>query len=122
LVGFFLLSRILRWAVGRKPFLLASPTDPAGLPLILLLLTLATWLTLPIQNGISRYFERQADRASLELARKPDAFIAAEKRLARDNMSDVGPTPFNVWMFATHPPPVERIETARQWKVENLKR
>ena len=118
LVGLFLLSRILRWAVGRKPFLLSSPTDPAGLPLVLLLMTLGNWLTLPVQNGISRHFERQADAASLELARKPDAFIGAEKRLAVDNVGNVAPTPFNTWMFATHPPAVERIQMAERWKSE----
>ena len=115
LIGLFLLSRILNWAVGRGPFYLTSPFDPAGLPLILLLVMLASWLTMPIQNGISRYFERQADAASLELARKPGAFIEAEKRLARDNLSNVVPTPFNVWMFSTHPPTVERIEMAVEW-------
>jgi STE24 endopeptidase len=118
LVGLFLLSRILRWAVGRRPFLLTSPTDPAGLPLILLLLTLAMWVTMPIQNGISRYFERQADETALQLTQKPEAFIAAEKRLALDNLSNVAPTPFNVWMFSTHPPTVDRIEMAEEWHKE----
>ena len=48
------------------------------------------------------------------LAGQPDAFISGEKRLARDNLSNVAPTPFNVWMFSTHPPTVERIEMAEQ--------
>jgi STE24 endopeptidase len=116
LVGLFLLSRILLWAVGRRPFLLRSPADPAGLPLIMLLLTLGIWLTMPVQNAISRYFERQADASALELARNPAAFIEAEKRLARDNLNNVAPTPFNVWMFSTHPPPAERIEMAKEWQ------
>lgn len=116
LLGLFLLSRILRWAVGRKPFLLKNPADPAGLPLLLLLLMLGNWLVMPLQNSISREFERQADRASLELARHPGAFIAAEERLARDNLSNVAPLPFNVWMFSSHPPAVERIEMAEKWR------
>jgi STE24 endopeptidase len=114
--GMFVLAHILRWAVGRRPFCLRSPADPAGLPLILLLAMLASWFSLPLQNGISRAFERQADNASLELANKPEAFIEAEKRLALDNLSNVAPTPFNVWMFSTHPPALERIEMARQWR------
>jgi STE24 endopeptidase len=114
--GMFVLARVLRWAVGRRPFCLKGPADPAGLPLILLLSMLAAWLSLPVQNGISRAFERQADAASLELANKPEAFIEAEKRLALDNLSNVAPTPFNVWMFSTHPPALERIEMARQWR------
>jgi STE24 endopeptidase len=116
LFGLWVLSLILRWAVNRRPFSLHSPADPAGLPLLLLLLTLGHWLAMPVQNGISRAFERQADEAALELAGKPDAFIAGELRLARDNLSNVAPTPFNVWMFSTHPPAVERIEMAEEWR------
>jgi STE24 endopeptidase len=115
-LALFVLARILRWAVGRRPFGLSCPADPAGLPLILLLLMLGEWVALPIQNGISRAFERQADRAALELAGRPDAFVAAEQRLARDNLSNLAPTPFNTWMFSSHPPAVERIEMAREWK------
>ncbi|HYV39910.1 MAG TPA: M48 family metallopeptidase [Gemmataceae bacterium] len=118
LAGMFLLSRVLRWATGRRPFCLTGPSDPAGLPLILLLFMLGQWLSMPMQNGISRFFERQADTAALELANKPEAFIEAEKRLARDNLSNLAPAPFNVWMFSTHPPAVERIEMARKWKEE----
>ena len=112
----FLLSRILRWAIGRRPFCLTNQTDPAGLPLILLLGTLASWLAIPLENGISRHFERQADQTSMELANKPAAFIEAEKRLALDNLSNVAPVPFNEWMFSTHPSAVERIEMAQKWK------
>jgi STE24 endopeptidase len=115
-LGWWLLSRILLWAVHRRPFCLNSPSDPAGLPLILLLMMLGNWLTMPVQNAISRAFERQADQTSLEVAGQPGAFIAAEERLARDNLSNVAPTPFNVWMFSTHPPPVERIRMAEEWQ------
>jgi STE24 endopeptidase len=118
-VGLFLLSCVLRWAVDRKPFLLRSPTDPAGLPLVLLLFMLALWVTMPMQNGISRHFERQADETALELAQNPAAFIEAEKRLALDNVSNVAPTPFNVWMFGTHPPTVDRIQMAQEWQKQH---
>jgi Zn-dependent protease with chaperone function len=70
---------------------------------------------MPLQNGIVRAMERQADAASLELANKPAAFIEAEKRLARNNLDNVAPAPFNVWMFSTHPPAVRRIEMAEKW-------
>ena len=71
---------------------------------------------MPLVNGISRSFERQADEVSLNLARQPDAFIAAEKRLAIDNIGNVAPLPFSVWLFSSHPPPVERIRMAEQWQ------
>jgi len=122
LAGLFVLSWILRWAVSRAPFHLTSPADPAGLPLVLLLWFLGSWLALSVQNAISRHFEREADAAALHLARQPDAFIAAQKQLVRDNLGNVAPTPWNVWLFATHPPAVERIRMAQEWKIDNRNR
>ena len=116
MVGFFALWLILRWLVDRPPLYLQSPWDPAALPLILLLAMLSTWAALPVQNAISREFERQADRVSLELAGQADAFIAAERKLAIDNKMNVAPIPFSVWFFASHPPVVERMRMGMEWK------
>jgi STE24 endopeptidase len=118
MLALFLLSRVLLGAVGRGPWQLRAPWDPAGIPLVLLLYFVGTWIAMPIQNGISREFERQADRMSLELARQPDAFIAAERRLVRDNIGNVAPTPWNVWLFATHPTAVEAIRMAEEWRAK----
>lgn len=114
--GLYLVSVILRWAVGRAPFTLRSPSDPAGIPLLLLLSVLGSWIALPAENLVSRHFERQADETALRLAGHPRAFIAAEQRLARDNRSNVAPTPFSVWLFASHPPTLERIQMAEDWR------
>lgn len=116
MAGLYVLAWLLRLAVGRSRLALQSPSDPAGLPLIVLLMTLGGWLTMPVQNAVSRAFEREADADSLLLARQPEAFIAAEKRLAIDNISNVAPLPFSVWFFATHPPAVERIRMAEAWE------
>jgi STE24 endopeptidase len=115
-LGLYLVSRILLWAVGRAPFALRGPSDPAGVPLLLLLSVLGAWVALPVENLVSRHFERQADETALRLADRPRAFIAAEKRLVRDNIGNVAPTPFSVWLFATHPPAVERIQMAEEWE------
>jgi STE24 endopeptidase len=120
-VGLYLVARILRWAVGRSPFALRSPSDPAGIPLLLLLSVLGTWAALPVENLVSRHFERQADAAALELADRPRAFIAAEKRLVRDNLGNVAPNSFSVWLFASHPPAVERIQMAEEWRAKSGK-
>jgi STE24 endopeptidase len=116
LCGLFLLDRILRWAVNRRPFLLRSPTDPAAVPLVALLMVLATWAVAPAEMAVSRYFERQADEMSLQLAGQPEAFIDAEKRLVIDNLGHVAPSPVAIWFFASHPPTLERIEMAEAWE------
>lgn len=119
LVGLLLLDRILAFVSGRAPWLLRSKADPAGVPLILLAMNLASWGVMPVQNFVSRQFERQADQVALDLAKKPEAFIACEVKLSRDNLGNVAPTPWNVWLFASHPPVVERIRMAEEWEREN---
>jgi STE24 endopeptidase len=116
LAGFFVLSRLLMWAQG--PMGLDGPSDPAGLPFVLLAIYLGTWLALPVESVVSRHFERQADHAGLELARQPEAFIAAEVKLVRDNLGNPAPPPWNVFLFASHPPALERIEMAQRWQRE----
>lgn len=117
LVGCCFLDRVLAYAMTRGPWRLQSKADPAGLPLVLLLVYLGGWLTMPAANLVSRHFERQADQASLELADLPKAFIDAELKLSRDNKANVAPTPWNVWLFASHPPAVERIQMAKDWQL-----
>jgi STE24 endopeptidase len=112
LLGFFLLARILDRAAADGRFGFTSPGDPAGLPLVLLLGALGGLVSQPVQNLVSRAFEREADRDALLLFPHPDVFIEAEKRLARDNISNVAPSDLNLFLFASHPPTLERIATA----------
>jgi len=105
-------ARALAVAAERRAFHLAGPADVAGLPLFLLVLFVLTLVGLPIQNAISRHFERQADWTSLELTRDPAAFIRAEVDLARSNLADLAPPRPVVWLLYTHPPVAERIRMA----------
>ena len=108
-------ARVLDWAVRRGSFHLAGPADVAGLPLFLLVLFVLNLLSLPLQTGVSRYFERQADQASLELTGNAAAFIRSEVQLARSNLADLTPPPLVVCLLYTHPPVAERIRMAEQF-------
>jgi STE24 endopeptidase len=105
-------ARILAWAAERRALHLAGPADVAGLPLFLLALFVLNLVGLPIQNAVSRHFERQADWTSLELTGNPAAFIRAEVDLARSNLADLTPPRPLVWLLYTHPPVAERIRMA----------
>jgi STE24 endopeptidase len=72
-------------------------------------------VSLPIQTGISRQFEREADRASLELTGNTAAFIRSEVQLARSNLADLVPPRAVVWLLYTHPPVAERIRMAEDF-------
>lgn len=105
-------AQVLAWAAERRAFHLAGPADVAGLPLFLLALFVLNLVGLPIQNAVSRHFERQADWTSLELTGNPAAFIRAEVDLARSNLADLTPARPLVWLLYTHPPVAERIRMA----------
>lgn len=109
-------ARVLTWAARRGAFHLAGPADAAGIPLFLLVIFLLSLASLPIQNAISRTFERQADRTALELTGNPGAFIRSEVRLARSNLADLTPSPLIVWLLYTHPPVAERIRVAEAFE------
>jgi STE24 endopeptidase len=110
-------ARVLAWAAERRAFHLAGPADVAGLPLFLLVLFVLSLAGLPIQNAISRHFERQADWTSLALTGNPAAFIRAEVDLARSNLADLNPPRALVWLLYTHPPVAERIRMAETFPV-----
>jgi STE24 endopeptidase len=111
-------ARVLAWAAERRAFRLAGPADVAGLPLFLLVLFVLNLTGLPLHNAISRHFERQADRASLELTGNPAAFVRAEVDLARSNRADLVPPRAVVWLLYTHPPVAERIRMADAFAAE----
>jgi STE24 endopeptidase len=86
--------------------------DVAGFPALLLWLSVLGLLGMPLQNGLSRMFERQADRFAMQESRPPRAFADALRRLARLNLADLNPPRWIVWFFYDHPPIAERIRAA----------
>jgi STE24 endopeptidase len=108
-------ARVLDWAGGRRLFHLAGPADIAALPLFLLTIFVLSLISLPVQNAVSRYFERQADWESLQLTHDPAAFIRSEVNLARSNRADLDPSRPLVWLLYSHPPTAERIRMAEEF-------
>lgn len=111
LVGF----AVLYLLVTRTGFLARagadSVTDLRALPVLLLYLMVASLLSLPFQNALSRSFERRADEIAIELTRDPEPGVRAFRRLAFSNLADLRPHPAAVWILYIHPPLPERIET-----------
>lgn len=83
--------------------------NPAMLPALGLAAALISAPLGLIGNGLSRSIERRADAFSLELARAPDAFISFERAIALQNVADLDPPRWVRKLLATHPPTVERI-------------
>ena len=71
---------------------------------------------MPIDNAFSRWRERMADDYALQSTGKTEAFASAFTRLANQNLGEVDPEKWVVFLFYSHPPLGERIAKANQWK------
>ena len=58
---------------------------------------------------LSRKHEFEADAYAAEVTGNPQAMSDALLKLSRDNLSNLTPHPFYVFLNYTHPPVVERI-------------
>ena len=113
-LGFFLVSLAMNWAIGA--FGLTGVSDPASLPALMILLSLYQLITMPIENAFSRWRENLADDFALSQTGKNAAFASAFTRLANQNLSDIDPEPWVVFLFFGHPPLKERINKAENWQ------
>ncbi len=110
LVGLALVDLVLRRLTPMLGY--AGLSDPAALPLLLLVLGLFGLVLSPLQNALSRFFESQCDRYALERTRNAPAYRSAFQKLAEINKSDVDPHPLIAWLFYDHPPIRARLALA----------
>lgn len=61
-------------------------------------------------NAWSRRWEFEADAFAAETTGRPEAMATALKKLSKDNLSNLTPHPFHVFLNHTHPPVAKRIE------------
>ena len=64
-------------------------------------------------NLLSRMHEYAADAYAATTYGKPEAMIAALKKLSVDNLSNLTPHPLKVFLSYSHPPVLERIKALR---------
>lgn len=116
LAGLTLAGILLRTASNREWFGITRPDDPAALPFLLLIGMVLSLALLPVERALSRGMERQADWSSLLIAGGNEGFIALERRLALMNKGDITPPGWVRTILASHPPVLERIGMAEEWK------
>lgn len=113
-LGLFLVSLALTWAIGTFGFTGAS--DVAAFPALGIVLGAYGLITMPFDNAFSRWREGMADDYALQATGKNEAFMSAFTRLANQNLGEVDPEKWVVFLFYSHPPLGERIAKARNWK------
>lgn len=114
-LSLYLASLVLNWATAYFGF--AAPADIAAFPALSLIFGAYGLVTMPISNAVSRWREKMADDYALQATGKNEAFASAFTRLANQNLGEIDPEKWVVFMFYSHPPLGERIEKARNWKV-----
>jgi STE24 endopeptidase len=113
-LSLFLASLVLNWAI--RYFGFSSPADVAAFPALGLIFGAYGLITMPIENAVSRWRESMADDYALQATGKKEAFASAFTRLANQNLGEVDPEKWVVFMFYSHPPLGERIAKANHWK------
>jgi len=114
----WLVHRTAGWAIGRwrARFGFDTLADPAALPLLLLLATLASLPLTPAALALSRRLERDADRYALELTRDPRAVATSFVALQETNLADPRPPAWLELLRYSHPPLGDRIDAANGWR------
>ncbi|HEX4707222.1 MAG TPA: M48 family metallopeptidase [Candidatus Udaeobacter sp.] len=120
LIG-FALARVLfglamrrwgaRWGVR-------SISDPAGLPLLVLIFSTLVFIATPFINTVVRVTEREADAFGINTSREPDGMAKIALKLGAYRKLD--PTPLEEFIFYDHPSGRARIRMAMDWKAANL--
>lgn len=109
-LGALLYEWLLRWRGERWG--IRSRSDLAALPLLLLLLSVLSFVSLPISNAVSRQAEASADRYGMKLIGNADAAVPMYQGMAIASLSDVNPPLLVRWFRDTHPSDMERMVDA----------
>jgi STE24 endopeptidase len=92
--------------------------DPAGLPLLVLILSTFVFVLTPFLNTIVRVTEREADAFGINTSREPDGMAKVALKLGAYRKLD--PMPLEEFIFFDHPSGRARIRMAMDWKAANL--
>ncbi|MBN1224903.1 MAG: M48 family metallopeptidase [Candidatus Aminicenantes bacterium] len=105
---FFLVDLLMRSVF--PSFLDSTRTNLSLFPFLALIMGgISVFIFSPLDNGLSRYFERQADLYALRGISNPHAFSTALAGLADRNLSNAYPERWMKFLYYSHPPIGERL-------------
>jgi Zn-dependent protease with chaperone function len=108
--SYLLRSAIRRWG-GRWG--IREPGQAAVLPLVLLLMSVLTFVSLPFSNAVSRQAESAADRYAMELIGHAGGAVSMQQKLSKATLDEVDPPLIVKWFRSSHPSALERIADAQ---------
>jgi len=105
---------VFHWAVETQHLYLGL-ADAATIPLLLTLIGLFGLVVMPLNNGLSRAIEYQADEYALQSTHMIEPFKSAMTRLANQNLADLEPSPVIEFLFYSHPSMGKRLRHADEF-------
>ncbi|MCG8620046.1 MAG: M48 family metallopeptidase [Desulfobacterales bacterium] len=111
---FYLLSLCISQESLFTAFSVTTPSVYAGLVFFSLLFSPVDMLISVALQKLSRNDEYEADRFAADTTGTPSALISALKKLSAQNLSNLTPHPFYVFLNYSHPPTLERMYALEQ--------
>jgi STE24 endopeptidase len=119
LIGFFLVDRlyprVLRWMRTRD---VGPISDPAGYPVMSMIVSVLLLLATPFQSAVVRIGESRADTYSLVHVNEPDGLAKALVKTIEYRAATPGR--LEEMLFYDHPSVGSRVRKAMDWKAAHL--
>ena len=120
LIGFFLVDRLfplVAGAFGARG--VRGIADPAGYPVLGIILAVLGLLSTPVRVSLTRIIEADADHFSLERFNEPDGLAKALVKTIEYRAAT--PSKLEETLFYDHPAVGNRVRTAMDWKAAHPK-
>ena len=119
-VMFWVLSFFLQQEALFTAFFVTEPSVYTGLLFFGLLFTPVELVLSVLLNVFSRKNEFEADEFSALTTADAESLVRALKKLSADNLSNLTPHPFDVFLHYSHPPVLERIRSLHKIDSETM--
>jgi STE24 endopeptidase len=106
----FLLSHFIAYQGLFDAFYMAQQSVYAGILFFAMLYAPLDFFVGILMQILSRKNETAADKFAAETTKDPGSMVAALKKLSVDNLSNLTPHPFYVFLNYSHPPVLQRIQ------------
>jgi STE24 endopeptidase len=123
IIGILLARALALWSLRQRGerWAVRGIDDVAGLPLLLLIVSVITFASMPIDSAISRYFEHQADVYGLEVthninANSPEVAASSFQKLGEKSLDYPYPNSFYVFWTYSHPTISDRLKFALHYR------
>ncbi|MFC1475560.1 M48 family metalloprotease [Candidatus Zixiibacteriota bacterium] len=119
LLTHLMIRPIIKRFSGRFGF--SRLTDYASFPLIMVFISVFSFLFSPIISGVWRHFEHQSDIYGMDKTGDGDAAARAFEKLTAMNLSNPNPSAFIEFWLYDHPTLADRVNFVRSYQPEGLR-